>query len=102
MLPCEITAKLVRIEFEVYGQVQGVFFRHYTKLKCDELNLRGWCRNTVNETVRGVIEGDPNRISTMKKWLQHEGSPGSKIEKVHFISETPIKNYSFQDFEIRY
>ncbi len=97
-----MTAKLLRIEFEVYGRVQGVFFRKYTKLKCDELNLKGWCRNTDNQTVRGVIEGNPDKISTMKKWLQYEGSPKSKIEKVRFISETPITDYSFQNFEIRH
>lgn len=93
--------KLLRLEFEVYGKVQGVFFRKYTKEKSDELGLKGWCMNTERNTVRGVIEGDAERVTAMKKWLQETGSPKSKIEKLVVISETPIGEFSFHVFEIR-
>lgn len=96
-----MTAKLLRVEFEVFGKVQNVFFRKYTQAKSQEIGLRGWCMNTAQNTVRGVIEGEPDKIKIMKNWLQHEGSPKSKIDYVKFCNEKPINEYSFHDFQIR-
>jgi len=31
---------LVRLDFEAFGKVQGVFFRKYTQKKAKELNVR--------------------------------------------------------------
>ena len=95
-----MSAKLFRVEFEVFGRVQGVFFRKYTRDKAKELTTRGWCRNTSHDTVQGILEGDREKIDKMKNWLEKTGSPDSKIEKVVF-KETPITEYSFSDFEIR-
>lgn len=97
-----MSAKLLRVEFEVFGKVQGVFFRKYTRAKSQELGLKGWCMNTTQNTVRGVLEGELDKISIMKKWLQCEGSPQSKIEKAVFVNEIPITQYSFSSFEIRH
>ena len=49
--------KVMSVHFEVYGKVQGVFFRKYTQARAEELNLRGWIRNTSRRTVEGDIEG---------------------------------------------
>ena len=46
-----------RIKYEVFGKVQGVFFRKYTKKEADKLGLSGWVMNTDNGTVVGVAEG---------------------------------------------
>ncbi|XP_033149984.1 acylphosphatase-2 [Drosophila busckii] len=43
--------------FEVFGIVQGVFFRKHTQAKAKQLGLGGWCMNTREGTVKGVIEG---------------------------------------------
>ena len=37
---------LVALEYEVFGKVQGVFFRKYTNEKAKSLGLRGWVKNT--------------------------------------------------------
>ena len=37
---------LVAVEFEVFGRVQGVFFRKFTNEKALSLGLRGWVKNT--------------------------------------------------------
>lgn len=95
-----MAAQLLRLEFEVFGKVQGVFFRKYTKNKCKELGLKGWCMNTDKLTVQGVVEGATDKINVMKHWLREEGSPSSKIEKAVF-NEKPISALSFQNFEIR-
>ena len=33
---------LVGVEFEVFGQVQGVFFRKYTESAAKKIGVRGW------------------------------------------------------------
>lgn len=96
-----MAAQLLRLEFEIFGKVQGVFFRKYTKKKCEELGLKGWCMNTDQLTVRGVAEGTKERINVLKQWLREEGSPSSKIENAIF-NEKSITELSFQRFEIRH
>ena len=58
--------KLIHLEFEVFGRVQGVFFRKYTQQKAKSINIRGWIRNTERRTVEGEIEGTSEVIETMK------------------------------------
>jgi hypothetical protein len=40
------TRTLLSSNFEVFGKVQGVFFRKHTKIAADRLHLVGWCENT--------------------------------------------------------
>ena len=37
---------LIAVDFEVFGKVQGVFFRKFTNEKANSLGLRGWVKNT--------------------------------------------------------
>ena len=53
----------------VSGHVQGVCFRHYTRLKANELSISGWVRNLVNGDVEVLICGSPERIDAMLAWL---------------------------------
>jgi len=87
---------LAAIQFRVYGQVQGVFFRKYTQKKAQELLLKGWVRNVKDGSVEGVAEGEPKAIDKMKDWLRNVGSPKSVIEKCD-ITEIEVKG-SFTDF----
>ena len=77
-------AAATSFEFEVFGKVQGVFFRKYTQAKARELGLRGWCDNQKSGTVLGEAHGDSAAIDRFKHWLQEEGSPKSKIDKADF------------------
>ena len=78
-------------------------FFQYTQKKGNELGLRGWIMNTVNRTVKGQIEGESGNVETMKKWLQTNGSPSSRIDEAVFSCEKEISQYSFESksFEIR-
>lgn len=88
-------------EFEVFGRVQGVFFRKYTKLKADQLTLTGWCQNTKNDTVKGEIEGDEKNISQMKEFLMKIGSPQSRIDKAIFSANKTLDTSLYDSFTIR-
>lgn len=88
-------------EFEVYGRVQGVFFRKHTKMQADQLGVTGWCQNTRDDTVKGELEGDENNIEKMKIWLKTTGSPHSRIEKAVFSANKSIEKSLFGSFSIR-
>ncbi|KAI4486553.1 PREDICTED: acylphosphatase-1-like [Polistes canadensis] len=94
-------SKLVALDFEVFGTVQGVFFRKYTQQKGQELGLKGWCMNTSKGTVVGQLEGEESRVEEMKRWLQYKGSPQSSITKAVFQNEKEITQPSFKSFDIR-
>ncbi|XP_047991704.1 acylphosphatase-2-like [Leguminivora glycinivorella] len=88
-------------DFEVFGKVQGVYFRKYTQKKALDLGVKGWVMNTPHGTVIGQLQGPPEKVQAMKSWLQLIGSPKSKIGKVDFKNEGAIKGCSFQSFTIR-
>nr|XP_053604718.1 acylphosphatase-2-like isoform X2 [Plodia interpunctella]XP_053604719.1 acylphosphatase-2-like isoform X3 [Plodia interpunctella] len=87
-------------DFEVYGRVQGVFFRKFTKEQAQKLGLRGWCKNTQEGTVLGHMQGPIDKIETMMHWLKTTGSPSSKIEKAEFRNQKEIAEYTFDNFDI--
>ena len=91
--------RYITIEFEVFGRVQGVFFRKYTKAKAEELGLTGWCRNTHRGTVKGefefaystAAENDNDKTDkeswealAFQHWLCRVGSPRSRIDDCTF------------------
>ena len=47
-----------RLEAIVYGYVQGVYFRYYTKREAENLGLTGWVANRSDGAVQVVAEGD--------------------------------------------
>ncbi|KAG6796845.1 acylphosphatase-1-like [Apis cerana] len=93
--------QLIGVDFEVFGRVQGVFFRKYTQKHGNELGLKGWCMNTDKGTVIGRLEGEKNKIEEMKNWLRYTGSPQSAIDKAEFRNEKEISKISFNNFEIK-
>ncbi|XP_045476003.1 acylphosphatase-1-like [Harmonia axyridis] len=95
------SSRLISVDFEVFGHVQGVFFRKHTQKEAQTLNLKGYCMNTKRGTVKGILQGDMDKVNMMKVWLQKTGSPKSKIEKAEFRNEKQITSASFNDFSIK-
>ncbi|CAH1229153.1 acylphosphatase-2-like [Branchiostoma lanceolatum] len=92
---------LVSVEYEIYGEVQGVFFRDNTRKQARRLKLVGWVKNTRHGTVAGIVQGPRDAINQMKHWLQHVGSPMSRIEGASF-DEKSIARLEFGNFDISY
>ena len=95
-------AKLLRVEFEVFGKVQEVLFRKYTQSKANSLGVSGWIRNTERRTVRGELEGTVDMLAIMKEWFRNEGSPRSRIDRAIFRNEKEIEQYTFKGFYVRF
>ncbi|XP_077865749.1 acylphosphatase-1-like isoform X1 [Saccoglossus kowalevskii] len=93
---------LMSIDFEVFGKVQGVFFRKYTVRNSKKHGLVGWVQNTSHGTVLGQMQGAADKIKIMKHWLEHEGSPMSTISRAEFRNEQLIEALEYSDFEVQY
>ncbi|XP_017780530.1 PREDICTED: acylphosphatase-2-like [Nicrophorus vespilloides] len=93
--------RLVTVNFEIFGKVQGVYFRKCTAKQARTLGLKGYCMNTDRGTVQGTIQGADNRVAEMKNWLKEVGSPASRIDKAVFSSEQEISKLQSGSFTIR-
>lgn len=84
---------------KVYGKVQGVWFRKYIKQIALEYNLVGMVKNLDDGTVLIYVSGESKNIRKFNNKI-YIGSPGSKVEKIHFSKESLPSIYS--SFEIEY
>ncbi|XP_068588004.1 acylphosphatase-2-like isoform X1 [Cebidichthys violaceus] len=94
--------KLVSVDFEISGHVQGVCFRMYSEEKGLQLGLVGWVRNTYHGTVEGQVQGPANMVAEMKVWLSKEGSPSSRITKASFTNQRTIDKLELSGFKTRF
>lgn len=60
-----------RVEAHIHGRVQGVFFRHHTRLQALQCGLRGTVENLPNGTVRVVANGPRDKLEELVGWLRH-------------------------------
>ncbi len=75
----------------VKGSVQGVFYRHSTREKANELGLTGWVRNLLDGNVECLICGDEKALETMCEWLKI-GPPSARVSAVE-IAEAPLEEH---------
>ncbi|XP_048029101.1 acylphosphatase-2 isoform X1 [Megalobrama amblycephala] len=94
--------KYVSVDFEVFGNVQGVCFRMYTEEEGKKLGVTGWVKNTRQGTVVGQVQGPPEKVKEMKYWLSKVGSPSSRIHRAEFTNERDISKLEIRGFGTRY
>ena len=59
--------------FEIWGRVQGVFFRKHTQKQAGKLRVAGWIRNTAHGSVEGEVASTLlESREEMQQWLFHE------------------------------
>ena len=75
----------------VKGKVQGVWFRKYTLNEAVRLELKGFVRNEINNTVYIEAEGTLTTLNEFIKWL-YKGSPLSKVSLITFET-SELKHY---------
>jgi acylphosphatase len=66
----------------VHGHVQGVFFRASTRQRAREVGATGWVRNNPDGTVEMVVEGEPDAVSAVERWVRDGGPRGARVERV--------------------
>lgn len=74
------------VKVEIFGTVQGIFFRDFIKQNAEALEIRGYVRNKPDGSVEAWIEGNEDSVKKMieicKKGPQH-----SIIKKVDIFDE---------------
>ena len=84
-----------RLEAIIHGLVQGVFFRHYTRAKAQELGLSGTVSNQSDGTVRVVAEGRQEDVEKLLEWLRH-GPELARVGRVDVDWSPPVgKTHEF-------
>uniref|UniRef100_A0A8C1ZCF8 Acylphosphatase n=1 Tax=Cyprinus carpio TaxID=7962 RepID=A0A8C1ZCF8_CYPCA len=66
--------ELLSVDYEVFGRVQGVFFRKYTQSEGKWLGLVGWVQNTDAGTVRGQLQGPASKVQQMQSSVTNHQS----------------------------
>jgi len=67
--------------FRITGRVQGVHFRHHTRLEADRLDLIGYAANMPDGSVEVVVAGAEAAVEALRAWL-HRGPRAARVEAV--------------------
>jgi acylphosphatase len=76
MLVSEVTRR-----FRVTGKVQGVYFRHSTRLEAERLALSGYARNLPDGSVEVAVRGPACAVGELHQWL-HRGPKSARVAAV--------------------
>lgn len=79
----------------VSGHVQGVAFRHFTKLKARELGVRGYVRNLPDGSVEVWAEGVSPAVEDLVAWLSH-GPPMAHVTDRRIVEAEPTGAERFE------
>jgi acylphosphatase len=69
--------------FRVTGKVQGVYFRHSTRLEAERLGIVGYARNLPDGSVAVLARGSHAAIEELRRWLLR----GPKLARVEQVLE---------------
>jgi acylphosphatase len=81
----------------VYGRVQGVGFRYFTKMKADSLGINGFVKNQPDGSVYIEAEGDSDVMNEFIA-LCRKGPALARVIKMD-VNETGFAGY--ENFQIR-
>jgi len=87
------------VKVRVFGFVQGIGYRSWTKRKAEELGLKGWVKNLEDGSVEGHLEGEESSLNLMIE-LMKKGPRFARVEKIEVKEENRVKGY--ENFQIVY
>ncbi|MFH1785315.1 MAG: acylphosphatase [Candidatus Micrarchaeota archaeon] len=83
------------IIIQVFGHVQGVFFRANTQTMALKLGLTGWVKNREDGSVEIMAQGDRQGLEKLLEWCYHgpSGADVSELEYAWIESEEKFKGF---------
>ena len=63
---------------QIYGRVQGVFFRQWAVSHARELDVSGWIRNRADGSVEAYVAGGEGAVMQMVDRMR-EGPPSARV-----------------------
>ena len=81
---------------QIFGFVQGVYYRGSALKKANELNLGGFTRNCPDGSVEILATGEEEKIKQLIEWCR-QGPPAAKVSNVVVKwQETDVPNRNFK------
>ncbi len=72
------------LQIEIFGRVQGVWFRASAKKQADILNLHGFVMNRPDGSVYIEVSGPKQKIDVFVAWCR-QGPPAAEVTKVVLV-----------------
>ena len=76
----------ITLRLEIYGRVQGVYFRESMRIEAQNLAVAGWVRNRTDGSVEALLHGESVVIDTLVRWA-HRGPELASVERVEIKPE---------------
>lgn len=86
-----------RIVIDVYGRVQGVFFRYNTKKQARKLGLHGYADNMPDGRVHIEAQGPEEKLEEFLEFAK-KGPRMANVEKVEYDYKEPKENFDDHDY----
>ena len=79
----------------VTGQVQGVFYRGWTKDQADELGVVGWVRNQQDGSVEAYLCGEAEAVAALIERMRR-GPPAARVAGIEAddVDPAPIDGFT--------
>jgi acylphosphatase len=71
----------ITVHLSITGRVQGVGFRESMRAVAEALQVRGWVRNRLDESVEAIAQGAEADLERLIAWC-HNGPPGANVRFV--------------------
>jgi len=76
---------VIAYQIRVFGSVQGVGFRYYTREQAVTQDLSGSVENQSDGTVLINVEGDARVVHDFLEWC-HKGPSSSIVDKLEYVA----------------
>lgn len=73
---------MINLKINIFGKVQGVWFRVHTKEQADKLSLSGFVRNQADGSVYVEVSGEEENINKFLNWIKI-GPELSRVDQVN-------------------
>ncbi|MDH3738225.1 MAG: acylphosphatase [Alphaproteobacteria bacterium] len=72
---------MTAVQVQIYGRVQGVWFRAWTATTASDLGLAGWVRNRSDGSVEALFVGAATEIEAMIEKCR-QGPPAARVDDI--------------------
>jgi len=87
----------IRLELNLRGRVQGVFFRSFLQEKAQQFNIAGSAKNEQDGSLTVIIEGTKQKIDQFIPYLLQ----GPKYGEVYELTLKRAKSQNLEGFQIK-
>lgn len=81
----------------IYGRVQGVGYRYWTRTQAASLSLRGYVRNLTDGSVEALFIGDALSVARMLTFCE-DGPPTAEVTRVDSATAPSDVSRAFDRF----